>query len=398
MKKIKLGFIGLGARGHDLLRNLVLSMEIVDVVSVCDVYEDRAKIGAQIVKEKRQTEPACEVDYRKVIDNPEVEAIIIATAWESHVEIALYAMNAGKAVAMEVGGAYNLQECWDLVDTYERTKTPFMFLENCCYGRRELMVLNMVEQGVFGTICHCAGGYHHDLREEITCGKENRHYRLRNYLTRNAENYPTHELGPIAKILKINHGNRMVSLTSTASKAAGLREYVQKTRSAEDELQNAVFVQGDVVTTVIRCANGETITLTLDTSLPRYYSRGFTIRGTKGMYEESTDSIFLDCEEDIRDDFVWLRKRCGNAESYQKKYEHPIWKRFLGDGVQGGHGGMDWLVFSAFFECLIENKSMPIDVYDAAAWMAVTALSEKSIAMGSVPVAFPDFTKGKWRE
>ena len=398
MKKVNVGFIGLGARGHDLLRDIVLEIEYVDVVSVCDGYEDRARVGAEIVKTKRQMEPACETDYRKVIDNQQVEAVIIATAWESHVEIALYAMNAGKAVAMEVGGAYNLQECWDLVDAYERTKTPFMFLENCCYGRRELMVLNMVEQGVFGTICHCSGGYHHDLRKEITCGGENRHYRLRNYLARNAENYPTHELGPIAKVLGINHGNRMVSLTSTASKAAGLHEYIQKTRPADDELQNAVFAQGDVVTTVIRCANGETITLTLDTTLPRYYCRGYTIRGTKGMYEEATDSIFLDCEDDIKDDFTWLKKRCGNAECYEEKYEHPIWKQFLGDGVQGCHGGMDWLVFNAFFDSLLANEPMPIDVYDAAAWMAVTALSEKSIKEGSVPVEFPDFTRGKWME
>lgn len=398
MKKIRVGFIGLGARGHDLLRDIVLAMEDVDVVAVCDNYEDRARVGAEIVKQARGMDVACEVDYCRVIDHPEVEAVIIATAWESHVEIALYAMRAGKAAAMEVGGAYCLQDCWDLVDTYEQTKTPFMFLENCCYGRRELMVRHMVEQGVFGTICHCSGGYHHDLRAEISCGEENRHYRLRNYLTRNAENYPTHELGPIAKILKIHHGNRMVSLTSTASRAEGLHEYIKKTRPADDALQQAVFAQGDVVTTVIRCANGETITLTLDTTLPRYYCRGFTVRGTKGMYEEATDSIFLDCEEDRRDDFVWLKKRCGNAGNYEAEYEHPIWKEFLHDGVQGSHGGMDWLVFRAFFEALQEDKPMPIDVYDAAAWMAVTALSQESIANGSAPVEFPDFTRGRWKE
>lgn len=396
MKRINLGFIGLGSRGYDLLKDLVLTFENVDVTAVCDDYEDRALAGAECVKNARQVEPACEKDYHKVIDNPQVDAVVVATAWESHVEIALYAMNAGKAVAIEVGGAYKLEDCWDLVDTYERTKTPFMFLENCCYGRREMMILNMVEQGVFGEICHCSGGYHHDLRGEISCGGENRHYRLRNYLNRNAENYPTHELGPIAKVLGINHGNRMVSLTSTASKAAGLHAYIQRTRPADDELQNAVFAQGDIVTTVIKCAGGETITLTLDTTLPRYYSRGFTVRGTKGMYEESTDSIFIDDQGDEKYDFSWLKDQHGNAEKYQEQYEHPVWKKFLEDGVQGGHGGMDWLVFNAFFEALLENKPMPIGVYDAAAWMAVTALSEKSIATGSMPVEFPDFTRGKW--
>lgn len=398
MKKINIGFIGLGCRGSLLLKDIVLRMENVSVVAVCDEYEDRALAGAESVREAKQMEPVYETDYRKVIDNPQVEAVIIATAWETHVKIALYAMNAGKAVAMEVGGAYKIEECWDLVDTYERTKTPFMFLENCCYGRREMMILNMVEQGVFGKVCHCAGGYHHDLRQEISGGRENRHYRLRNYLNRNAENYPTHEMGPIARILGINHGNRMVSLTSTSSKAAGLHEYIQRTRPSDDELQNAVFAQGDVVTTVIKCAGGETITLTLDTTLPRYYSRGFTVRGTKGMYEEVTDSIFIDNQGDEEYDFCWLKEQGGNAERYQEQYEHPVWKKFLEDGVQGGHGGMDWLVFKAFFEALLENKPMPIDVYDAAAWMAVTALSEQSIATGSMPVEFPDFTRGKWKE
>ena len=138
--------------------------------------------------------------------------------------------------------------------------------------------------------------------------------------------------------------------------------------------------------------------MTLDTTLPRFYSRGFTIRGTKGMYEEATDSIFLDCEEDIKQDFRWLKNCVRNAEKYEAQYEHPIWKQFLGDGVQGSHGGMDWLVFHAFFDALLANEPMPIDVYDAAAWMAVTALSEKSIANGSMPVEFPDFTRGKWME
>ncbi len=398
MYKLNIGFIGLGGRGISLLRDIVLASDDIGVAAVCDEYEDRALAGVEAVCKARPEAPApaCETDYCQVIDNPQVQAVIVATSWESHIEIALYAMNEGKAVAIEVGGAYDVEDCWDLVDTYERTKTPFMFLENCCYGRREMMILNMVEKGMFGTICHCSGGYHHDLRAEITCGKENRHYRLRNYLARNAENYPTHELGPIAKILGINHGNRMVSLVSVASKSVGLHDYVKKTRKADDELQNAVFAQGDVVTTIIKCAGGETITLTLDTTLPRYYTRGFTVRGTDGMYEEATDSIFLDREEDIRYDFSWRENQCGNAKQYEEEYEHPVWKQFLNDGVHGGHGGMDWLVFRAFFDSLIERKPMPIDVYDAAAWMAVTALSEKSIAMGGVPVEFPDFTRGAW--
>lgn len=396
MRNINVGFIGLGGRGISLLTTVVLGMENVSVVSVCDAYEDRAKAGAEAVLAAGQSAPACETDYRKVVNDPQVEAVVIATAWESHADIAVAAMLAGKAVALEVGGAYTIEDCWRLVDTYEQTGVPFMFLENCCFGRREMMVLNMVKQGLFGEVVHCAGGYQHDLREEISYGRENRHYRLRNYLNRNAENYPTHELGPIAKVLNINHGNRLVSLTSTASKAAGLHDYILAHKPEDETLKQAIFTQGDIVTTVIKCAHGQTITLTLDTTLPRFYSRGFTVRGTRGMYEEATDSVFLDREEDIRFDFNWRKEKTGNAEEYTEKYDHPVWKRYLEEGVQGTHDGMDWLEFQIFFDCLRNGQPMPVDVYDAATWMAVTALSEQSIATGSAPVAFPDFTRGKW--
>ena len=179
-------------------------------------------------------------------------------------------------------------------------------LENCCYGRRELLVKNMVDLGLFGEIVHCSGGYLHDLRHEISFGRENRHYRLRNYINRNCENYPTHELGPIARVLDINHGNRMLSLSSFASKAAGLHQYISTDKSDDTELLNTQFAQGDIITTVIKCAGGQTIVLTLDTTLPRYYSRGFTVRGTKGFYEETTDSIFLDSQH-RENDFLFMK-------------------------------------------------------------------------------------------
>ena len=304
--------------------------------------------------------------------------------------MAIDALRAGKPVGIEVCGATSLQQCFDLVRAQEETGTPFMFLENCCYGRTELAVLNMVRQGLFGEIVHCAGGYMHDLREEVAYGQENHHYRLRHYLDRNCENYPTHELGPIAKLLNINDGNRFLSLTATASRAAGMREYL-KTHTARGADADTVFRQGDIVTTCIRCANGESIVLTLDTTLPRYYCRDFTVRGTKGFYEERTDSVFLDGDPDLR----W-KEHWNNFEAYRAKYEHPIWQRFLSDGVVGGHGGMDGLVYRAFFECLQKGLDMPIDVYDAASWMSITPLSEASIQLGGAPQIIPDFTNGRW--
>lgn len=391
--ELKVGVIGLGARGASLLRDVICKQACV--TAVCDLYEDRVAAAVKIVEDAGYKTPLATTDYREVIDCEEVNTVIIITAWESHVDIALYSMEKGKPVAMEVGGAYTVKQCWDLVDAYERTRTPFMFLENCCFGRREMMVLNMVQKGLFGEIVHAAGGYHHDLRTEVANGIENRHYRLRNYLTRNCENYPTHELGPIAKVLNINHGNRLLTLTSTSSKSAGLHDYIMK-KKPEDRLANAKFAQGDIVTTVIKCANGETVVLTLDTTLPRYYSRGFTIRGTNGMYEEATDSVFLDREEDIANDFGWRTSCGGNAAGYEEEYDHPTWKQYLAEGVQGTHDGMDWLEFKIFFDCLKNNLPMPVDVYDAAVLMCITPLSEMSVSRGGAPVDIPDFTRGKW--
>ncbi len=391
---LRVGLIGYGARGRDLLPNAILPIPQVQVTAVCDVYEDRAQAAAQKVQELRGVSPAVYLDYRELLADSQVDAVIISASWEAHTPIALAAMEAGKIVASEVGGALTLEECWELVHTYERTRTPIMFLENCCYGRNELMILNMVRQGLFGEIVHCQGGYRHDLRDEVSYGRENRHYRLNHYLHRCCENYPTHELGPIAKILNINHGNRMLTLSSVASCAKGLHTYLAREKGDSYDLTHADWKQGDVVTTTIRCAGGQTIVLTLDTTLPRYYSRGFHIQGTLGMYEEENQSIFLDGVHN-EDDFNW-RKQWGNLDQYREQYEHPIWKEFLNSGVTGGHGGMDGLVIGAFVRCALSGASMPIDVYDMAAWMSITALSEASIAKGGAPVEIPDFTSGRW--
>ena len=393
MQEIRIGFIGLGCRGYGLLKEVVLKQK-EQVVAVCDVYEDRTQKAADAVEEAGQARPAAYGDYMDVIRDENVNTIIIATAWEDHVRIALAAMEAGKAVAMEVGGAYELKDCWDLVETWERTGTPFMFLENCCFGRRELMALHMVKLGLFGEVVHCAGGYQHDLRDEVSFGRENRHYRLNHYLHRNCENYPTHELGPIAKILDINHGNRMLTLTSVASSAKGLHSYLSREKGDEYDLTHAQWKQGDVVTTTIRCAQGQTIVLTLDTTLPRYYSRGFHVQGTLGMYEEENRSLFLDGVHN-KWDFNW-KPQWGNIEEYREQYEHPIWKEYLNNGITGGHGGMDGLVMGSFVRHALSGEPMPIDVYDMAAWMSITALSEESIAKGGAPVEIPDFTSGRW--
>ena len=393
-EKLNIGFIGLGGRGTGLLQDIVLPREEISVLAVCDKYEDRRENGAKMVKEKKGNEPLCTADYREVLAIEAIDAVIVATSWADHLPIVIDSMKAGKYVATEVGGAYSVDECWELVRTHEETGVPCMMLENCCYDRNELMVLNMVKQGIFGEIVHCQGGYRHDLRDEVSFGRENRHYRLVNYMNRNCENYPTHELGPIAKILNINRGNRMLTLNSIASKSAGLHQFLLDKKGEEYDLTNAEWTQGDVVTTVIKCAHGQTIVLTLDTTLPRWYSRGFHIQGTKAMFDEDTRSIFIDGEHN-KYDFDWS-SQWKNVEEFREKYEHPIWKQYLSEGVTGSHGGIDWLVFSAFFDAVKKGTQTPIDVYDMAAWMCITPLSAQSIAMGGAPVAIPDFTNGRW--
>ena len=394
MGKLRVGIIGLGQRGAQINGYVCEQHEDVVVSALCDLYEDRIEDAEKACLKAGFDVPFKTKNYKEMLSKDIVDCIIVASPWKEHIDMAIACLENNIPCGCEVGGTHSIDECYKLVEAYERTKTPFMFLENCCYGRRELMALNMAKLGLFGKIVHCTGGYMHDLRYEVSHGKELRHYRLDEYLSRNCENYPTHEIGPIAKILDINNGNRFVSLTSTASKAEGLSEYIIEKKEDDKEFVNAIFKQGDIVTTVIKCERGETVRITLDTTLPRYYSRDFSVRGTKGMYEEATDSVLLDSEVSEEEHSKW-KEHWGNADKYAEKYDHEIWKKYLNDGVKGGHDGMDYLVFRDFFDCVKNNKEMPIDVYDAVSWMCITPLSEKSIANGSMSVEFPDFKNRK---
>lgn len=394
---MKIAVIGLGQRGMQLIEPM-LKMNDVKIVGVCDTYPDRVENAAKII-ESTGGSPMQTNDYNEILNISHLDAVIIATSWEKHVEIAVEAMRKGIFTAMEVGGTYNLQACFDLVQVQEETGTPFFFLENCCYGQRELMCLSMARRGLFGEIVHCDGSYRHDLREEISFGRENRHYRLSHYITHNCENYPTHDLGPIAKILGINSGNRMVRLVSMASKARGLQQYIRDHKADDAALLHTEFKQGDIVTTLITCENGETITLTLDTTLPRIYSRQFTVRGTKGMYQEEGDYVYLEkyrteshAELDMHPELLWQ-----NAKKYGEKYDSDLWKHKSKGMLESGHGGMDYLVLRSMVNAAKGVTYPAIDVYDAAAWMSITALSEQSIQNGSMPVDIPDFTKGKYK-
>ncbi len=392
-EKIKIGYIGLGRRGYGVLKSEFSEMSDVEIKYICDVYEDRLEKCKNFLAEKGIYTIAT-TDYKEILADEEVDAVVIMTGWSGRPQLAMECMRAGKYTAIEVGCAETLDECFDLVRTYEETGVPVMMLENCCYGRREMLALNLIEKGLLGETVHCTGGYQHYLNHGELFPKTDdgdaRHYRLAEYIKRNRENYPTHELGPISKALKINRGNRIVRLSSVSSKSVGIKAYAAERFGEDSEYAKTDYAQGDIVNTVITCAGGETILLTLDTTLPRaYYCRNFCVRGTKGMMTEERRVVFFDgMEEGIENN---------EAEMYEK-YDHPLQAEYMAEGARGGHDGMDWLVCRAFIESVKRGTNTPIDVYDAAVWMAIGPLSEMSIKANGAPVEMPDFTNGKWMD
>ncbi len=396
MEKIKLGIVGLGQRGQGMLSTF-LAFDKVDVVAICDLYQDRLDDYENRIEEARKHKVKKYVDFEEFIKDKDINAIYIASSWEAHIDQAIRCMEVGIPCGMEVGGAYNLKDCWRLVNTYERYKTPIMIMENCCYDRFELLSTALERKGLLGDVVHAHGAYSHDLRGEILGGNINRHYRLKNYISRNCENYPTHELGPIAKLLRINAGNRIVSVSSVASVAKGLLEYANSDKCLDKSLKDISFKQGDIVSTILTCENGETITMTLNTTLPGYYSREFTIFGTKGRTVQEVDMVVLDNQvEEIWNTPDFIKKYLGNSNDY-KQYIPEYWNNITEEEKSLGHGGMDYFMVSNFVDCLINDQPFPLDVYDAATWYSITPLSARSIAHNGKTYKIPDFTRGKYK-
>ncbi len=404
MSKVRIGIVGLGQRGagygmtdgsEGLLGNILKNSDNAEVTYVCDIFHERIEAAKKRVLDYSGKEPLATDDFLVLVNSGLVDAIIVATSWDNHVKVGLAAMEAGIPVGIEVGGTHNIEDCWRLVDCYEKTKTPFMFLENCCFGEDEMLATSLARNGVLGDVCYSQGYYCHDLREEITSGIRTHHYRLKEYTENNCENYPTHELGPIAKVLNINSGNRFTKLVSMASCAKGLEEYIRQRPDTLGELKDRKFAQGDVVTTMIECENGETVFLKLDTTLPRMYDRGLTFSGTKGFYCQTTKAVVLD-DGRYNHDYQPYRDTFFNQNDY-KDFLPDEWRCITEEQIKSGHGGMDYIMLSRFIECVAKKLPMPIDVYEGVTWMCVTALSEMSIKGGCVPVDFPDFTRGAYK-
>lgn len=403
---LRLGFIGLGLRGIMHLANS-LAREDTEVTAICDIDPARLELSRKLIadsgRKKAQEFGQDDYDYRNLLELKNVDAVIISTPWLWHTPMTVDAMKAGKYAGVEVSAATSLAECWDLVDTFEETGTHMMILENVNYRRDVMAVLNMVRQQVFGELIHFRCGYQHDLREVkfnngkqpygggVLFGKEaasEAQWRTLHSLKRNADLYPTHGVGPIAVYADINRGNRFVSLSSHATKSRGLHDYIVR-EGGEDHPNAALkWKLGDVVTTTITTANGETILVTHDTNLPRPYSLGFRVQGTRGLWENDGNRIYVEGASEPH--------RWDDAGEWLKKYDHPLWQKYADDAEGAGHGGMDFFVLHAFVESAKRNIAPPLDAYDAAAWSAITPLSERSIANNGEVQDFPDFTRAQW--
>ncbi|MFC2110259.1 Gfo/Idh/MocA family protein [Bacteroidota bacterium] len=406
-QKVKVGFIGVGLRGTNHLNN-ILQRDDVLITAICDVDPNRISIALNKISEAGKEKPKVfgkgDYDYKNLLDLQDVDAVIIATPWLWHTRMAKDAMKAGKYTGLEVSAANTLEECWDLVNTHEETGTHLMILENVNYRRDVLAVLNMVKQNVFGELVHFRCGYQHDLRfVKLNDGKtaygkgvefgENgiseSVWRTQHSLLRNADVYPTHGVGPIAAMCDINRGNRFLSLTANASKSIGLNDYIVKHGGKDHPNAKLKFKQGDVITSTIETANGETIIVTHDCNLPRPYSLGFRVQGVNGLWEKDGDRIYIEGKSK-------KPHRWDDSKEWLEKYDHPLWKKYGEKAMGAGHGGMDFFVINAFVESVKQNIAPPMDAYDAAAWSAITPLSELSIENNGEPQDFPDFTRGNW--
>ncbi len=395
LETVRIGFIGLGNRGPAAVERMS-KIEGVEIKALCDLRPEKAN-GAKKLLENTGHNPAIytgnEYEWKKVCERQDIDLIYIATPWQLHTPMAVYAMEHGKHAASEVPAAVTLEQCWQLVETSEKTRKHCMILENCCYDFFELMTLNMVRQGFFGEIVHAEGAYIHDLLEgNFSKDKYYDMWRLKENF-RNGSLYPTHGLGPIAQVMNINRGDKMDYLVSVSSNDFMMGP-MAKELAAKDPFyrpfENKNF-RGNMNTTTIRTAKGKTMMIQHDVTSPRPYSRIHLVSGTKATALKYPEPGRISTTHE-----GWLTEP--EYKLLEEKYQPPIVKK-VGELAKqiGGHGGMDFLMDWRLIDCLRNGLPLDIDVYDAAAWSSIAPLSEKSVANRSGSIDIPDFTAGSWK-
>lgn len=392
LEVVRIGFVGVGGMGTVHVKNL-LSIEGVEIRAVCDIREEHAQRASDLIVESGQPAPRLytrgKTDFERLCAEADIDLVYTATPWRWHVPVALAAMRNGKHAATEVPAALTLEECWELVETSEKLSRHCVMMENCCYGRTEMLTLNLVRKGLLGEIVHGEGGYRHDLRSVKFSSEGEGLWRRAHSWTRNGNLYPTHGLGPVAQCMDVNRGDRFATLVSMSSPSRGLQRYAEEHFEPGSPQQSETFALGDVNTSLIQTALGRTIVVTHDTNLPRPYSRVNIVQGTEGIVQGYPDRVYV---EGRSPEHTWQ-----TADEYFEEFEHPLWKE-LGDAGEGvGHGSMDFIEDYRLIHCLRAGLPLDMTVYDAASLSAVAALSEESVAAGGAPVSFPDFTRGKWK-
>src|SRR5690606_17847089 len=391
---VRIGFIGLGMRGPGAV-NRMSHIEGVDIKGLCDLRPEKVN-AIQKKLQGRNHNPTLysgtEDIWKELCDREDIDLIYIATPWQLHTPMALYAMNAGKHVAVEVPAATTVEECWELVETSEKTKKHCMMLENCCYDFFELLTLNMARQGYFGEIIHTEGAYIHDL-VDLNFQKDGYQdmWRLKeNY--KNGNLYPTHGLGPVCQVMNINRGDKMDYMTSMASNDFHMADKAKELAAKDDYYKEFVGKEfrGNMNTTSIRTANGGTIMIQHDVTSPRPYSRIHLISGTKAFARK------YPAPARIAKGHEWLSEE--EFKKLEKQFTPEIVRK-VGEMAKkiGGHGGMDFMMDWRLIDCLRNGLPLDQDVYDAASWSVIAPLSEWSVANRSNSIDIPDFTGGSWK-
>jgi predicted dehydrogenase len=394
---VRIAFVGLGSRGSDAVARYMY-IDGVKVVALCDLLPDRVD-SCQAILEKNGRPKAAAYSgadgWKRLCESKDVDLVYVCTHWQLHTPIAVYAMEHGKHVAVEVPAALTIDQCWQLVNTAEKTRRHCMMLENCCYDFFELATLRMAQEGVFGEIMHCEGAYIHDLRWLMFDEKSGYWdmWRLKYNAVHTGDPYPTHGLGPVCQILNIHRGDRMKSLVSMSTDQQGLTAYAREKFGDTSAYAKIPYTLGDMNTTLIRTERGKTIMVQHDVTSPRPYNRIHLVSGTKG-FAQKYPSQQIALEPNGHRAFTAEQR-----DSVLKRYEHPFVTR-IGEIAKkvGGHGGMDYIMDFRLIYCLRHGLPMDEDVYDAAEWSSIIPLSEQSVRKGSEPVGIPDFTRGAWKK
>ncbi len=394
MSRVRMGFVGVGGMGSHHVLNCFLKIESVEIKAVCDIVPEKVKRIQDEVEKAGQPRPTAydrgPRDFERLCAEQDLDLVFTATPWEWHVPICVAAMKNGKHAATEVPAAVTLEECWQLVETAEKQRKHCVMMENCCYDRAEMLCLNLVRKGLLGEVLHGECGYLHDLRGVKFSTDGEGLWRRAHSQTRNGNLYPTHGLGPVSQCMNINRGDRFSHLVSMSGPSRGLQLYQKEHLKPDDARRNETYKLGDINLTLIQTALGRTIYLVHDTNLPRPYSRIHIVQGTRGLLEKWPERVYVEGRSP-NDEWEKLDK-------YFEEFEHPLWKSEAVKKASGGHGGMDFLEDYRLIQCLRAGAATDMDVYDAAAWSSICALTEKSVAGRSRPVEVPDFTRGRWQD